>query len=171
MRGGGNSAPEELKMADWTYVKKKNTLVITAGAYTALDSVGGPQTVDFGGYSGGGWIQEVFVRDDDNIKANLELWFFKSAPTVFADNVLFAPVLADLDLLLGVIDIPVANYRTINGNAVAWASGKNKYSDEFVHWGKGDIPNGILSYQTVCVATPTYVQTSAVKRELGLYLL
>lgn len=103
--------------------------VITAGAYSANDVVGGLLSfgdtmegrVTFGGINqpgAAGTIRRLSIVDDDNEKAALKLWLFNAAPTAFLDNAAFAPLIADLDKVITIIPIATTDYTTVNANAI-----------------------------------------------------
>ncbi len=98
-------------------------LTITTSAYVAGDSIGGLITFDTSEIGPTGRITRVVIADDDNEKAALKLWVFNESPTAIADADPFAPVFADLKLLMGVIAIAAGDYTTINGNAYAEVTG------------------------------------------------
>lgn len=128
--------------------------VVTAGAYSASDAVGGLLT--FGGatrHSGGsGLVIAAKVIDTGNVKANLVLWLFSKSVSVAADNDAFAISTADMAYCVGCINIGTTDYLGSATNAVA-----------------NPANNGIITYtlagtslygQLQCVATPTYGSTS-----------
>jgi hypothetical protein len=125
---------------------------ITAGAYSAGDVIGGVMEIPVNSYSG--IIRQVNVDDDDNEKAEITLYFFNAAPTAILDNAAFAPAIADLKKLVGVLVVATANYTTVNSNA--WAA-KAAVDIEYALAESG-VPK--LYCYGVVTATPTYTATS-----------
>lgn len=93
------------------------TPTVTAGAYTANDVIGGLLTLPMERVSG--LIEDVVVIDDANQSAAIDLYFFDEAPTAIADNAAFAPTIADLQKLIGVVSVAGGDYTTVNSNAYA----------------------------------------------------
>src|SRR5574343_384011 len=114
--------------------------VITAGAYSANDVVGGLLTFQLapeapaGVNPASGFVRVVTISDDDNEKAALELHLFREAPTVIADNAAFAPTFADLKKRVGSVVIAAGDYVTINSNG---------HADVFGHVRPGDCPHRV----------------------------
>jgi hypothetical protein len=135
----------------------RSTPAISAGAiYAAKDAVGALNTLDRAARNGGGGkILGITVVDRDNEAENLKVWIFNFAVTAAADNAAMAFSDADLAAyLVGVVDIPAANYVAIADNGQAYvplngglgfkcASGSNK-----------------LYYQLEATGTPTYTAVS-----------
>lgn len=121
---------------------------ITAGAYSAGDVVGGLMTIPLESYSG--IIRQVNVDDDDNEKADITLYFFNASPTAVLDNGAFAPTIADLKKLVGILNIATAAYTTVNGNAWAFKAAVD------IEYAVAE--SGVPSLYAYCVATatPTY---------------
>jgi len=136
-----------------TFQTIDKTLLITAGAYSASDVVGGLLTFTPNHLIEGGLLLDrVLLIDDDNEKANMKLYLFDDVPTTIADNGAFATALLVADLKKMVCaPIAIDTYVTINGNAYAEADGSN---DVF------GIPSGKLYGYLVCDGTPTYTATS-----------
>lgn len=144
------------------------TPVITAGAYSANDVVGGLLTFQLsnvplaGADPAFGFVRVARISDDDNEKASLELHLFREAPTAIADNAAFAPSFADLQKRIGSVAIATGDYVTINSNAQAVKSGIEM---EF------DAPDGNLYGYLVATGTPTYTATSDLAIALTVYLV
>jgi hypothetical protein len=136
------------------------TPVITAGAYSAGDVVGGMITIPVSGPGGGGTLRRIIIADDDNEKAALKIHFFTSQPTVFADNAAYAPVIADLVKLIGVVPVASADYTTVNGNAYGIV--QDLGIDFFVEFGN-------LYAYVVCDATPTYAAVTDLTLRFGFW--
>lgn len=98
------------------------TPTITAGVYAANDAVGGLMT--FAGASRPrnyeGTIVKVKIVDDAIQHPILDLFLFKSAPSVIADNDPYIPTDADMQLCLGAISIEAADWVDGSNNAIAW---------------------------------------------------
>lgn len=140
---------------------------IDTNAYTANDVVGGLLTFDISNAGGGGVVRWARVVDDDNEKAELTLYLFNAAPTTIADDAAFAPVVADLKNYVGKVLFEVADYETINGNAVAMIG--HGVSTDLVNI---DFPSssGNLYGYLVCTATPTYTAATDLTISLGVWL-
>jgi len=132
-------------------VRASVTPTITAGAYGALDVVGGMLTFNVSGTPQGGILNRVIVVDDDNEKAVLTLYLFGTKPSTIADNAAFTPAVADLKALFAKVAIAADNYVTLNSNAIAIIDDVNCV-----------LPanNGQIYGYLVCTATPTYTATS-----------
>jgi len=127
-------------------------LVVTAGAYSDGDVVGGLLNLsDLAGAGGGGLITQVLLTDDAAQTAVFQLWLFDGEPTGIADNAAFAPVIADLAKVVDVIDIAASDYETVNSNEYAL----KKLDTPAVH-GSGQL----YGYLVLNGSTPTYAATS-----------
>lgn len=144
-------------------IEAQVTPTITAGAYTALDVVGGLLTFNVSSPSGVGILNKLVIADDDDEKAVLTLYLFNAAPSTIADNASTtgALLIADLKKLVCTISIAAADYKTINSNAYAV---KEDINNVYKADGKGNL-YGYL----VCTATPTY--TAATDLTLTLSVL
>lgn len=121
------------------------TPTISTSIYAAGDVVGGLMTFPVATAGGGGVINQIVITDDDNEKAQATLYIFDAPPTSIADNAAFAPVIADLKLLVAVIAVASADFTTINSNAYAVKAGINQ-----------TYKGSSLYMYCVCTATPTY---------------
>lgn len=128
-------------------------LVVTAGAYSDGDVVGG--LTDFTalcGGGGGGVIRQILIADDDAESAIFKLYLFDGKPTVIADNAAFAAAMTidDLSKLVAIQDI--TSYVTLNVNTFSLATAL-----DFAH-GTGQL----WGYLVVNDATPpTYTATDS----------
>jgi hypothetical protein len=159
-------------MALWRIERTLNvpTLQI-AGAYTALDVVGGRLALSLGGgYSGGGYIHSVMLLDHDNEKAAMTLYFWSEIPTAIADADNFAPTEAEAKYQIGSISLPAANYTSFNttGYALGRASGKDAMSNEYIAWEYA--PSGSIYCFLVCTATPTYTAATDLELRVLMFL-
>lgn len=87
---------------------------ITTDAYTALDQVGGVQTLTGVAAKAGGVTKlvSVAVIDRAQQKAVLELWFFRRSPTmVGVDNGAFDITDAELEKAIGYVAVAAADYK------------------------------------------------------------
>jgi hypothetical protein len=135
------------------------TPVITAGAYAALDQVGGLQvlTVD----PSVSRLISVVVVDKARIKANLKLFLFSgtAAPTVVADNAPASITDAEaVSYLIAALDIPAAGYIDLAANSVATVQCQIAVQPA----------GGKLYAIAMAVATPTYTSTSDLTFKYGL---
>lgn len=134
-------------------------LVITAGAYGAVDVVGGLQVARVNCADGYARLDWVRIIDDDNEKAAYTLYLFNGEPTTINDNGAFAPTIADLKLMVGKVAIASADQATLNSNAVGIKDGGGL---------KLYLPNGKLWWYLTCDATPTFAATSDLTLLLNL---
>lgn len=97
------------------------TPTITAGAYTALDAVGGLLTfANVARVSGGTvMIHSVTVTDLADVKAALTLVLFDRTFTATSDNDAFDVADADLPNIVGIVPISSSDYADFNDNAAA----------------------------------------------------
>ena len=97
------------------------TPVVTVGAYSALDAVGGKLEFEDActPYSNSGSIKQAHVSDKNKQNALLYLVLFDQDFTATADNAPFAVSDADLLNVVGVITFGVANYSSFNANSFA----------------------------------------------------
>lgn len=103
-------------------------LTVNTGAYSAGDSLlGAPAQfayVDRGGESVSGAILEaITIVDVDEEAAELTLLFFSDTPTTQTINDAYAANAADLNLLLGIVEIETADFSDIGGEDVATVTG------------------------------------------------
>ena len=97
------------------------TPTITAGAYAALDAVGGKMEFEDActPYSNSGHIVQAHISDKGKQNALLYLVLFDQDFTATADNAAFAVSDADLLNVVGVIEFAVASYASFNANSFA----------------------------------------------------
>jgi hypothetical protein len=98
-------------------------LTVATSAYTAADVVGGLITLNVGSPGGGGVVRSVILVDDAAQSEPYKLYLFDTKPSVIADDAAFAPTVADLKKLVGIIDIVAGDYVTLNGNVIALRTG------------------------------------------------
>ncbi len=139
----------------------KKPLVVTAGAYSANEVVGGLLEFEVGTGGGGGIVQRVTLTDSDNEKTAMKLYLFDELPTTIADNATFAPTIGDLKNLVDIITIAAADYVTLNGEAVAIKRDLN------VSYAIGGYK---LYAYLVCDATPTYTATTDLQLAVTAWL-
>ena len=84
-----------------TYYSPAITPVITAGAYSQNDSVGGVFSVRLPMEQG--TLMSVTILDDGDQGSALELWLFEEDITGVADNAAFALTDADMGKCVGVV--------------------------------------------------------------------
>ena len=98
---------------------------ISTSIYASGDNVGGEIEFTNAVRTSGatGEIRSVVLVDQDAENAPLELWLFDRAISgTHTDNSAFDPTDADLDNLVGRIDIDAAHYATVNDNSAAVVS-------------------------------------------------
>ena len=95
------------------------TPAITAGAYSALDAVGGLMEFEDArtSFSRTGCICQAHITDKGKQNALLYLVLFNQTFTPTADNAAFAVSDADLLNVVAVIEFAVANYASFNANS------------------------------------------------------
>lgn len=101
----------------------------------------------------GGEIKLVTVLDKANQKVALDLFFFKAAVTVAADNAAFTISDADMDHCLGVINVLAADYdavSTTNGLATVAVNFPIVFSTA----------NDVIYVAIVSRGAPTYAASS-----------
>lgn len=141
-------------------------LVITAGAYSDGDVVGGLLDLNkLVGAGGGGTIRQVLIVDEDQQDAAFDLYLFDADPTgtEIADNAVFATTMdADAQLKkVGKVEIAATDYEDLNSIATAIKSGLN-----FAH-GSGQL----RGYLVVNDATPpTYTGSDKLKMKITGWL-
>ena len=95
------------------------TPTITAGAYSALDAVGGK--LEFVNartpFDNSGHIVQAHISDKGKQNALLYLVLFSQDFTATADNAAFAVSDADLLNVVGVLEFAVASYSSFNANS------------------------------------------------------
>lgn len=140
-------------MSDIDTRRISQTPVVTAGAYSANDAVGGLLTfVDATGQmnpSQAGLIESVVIIDRASQNAVTDLVLFSETFTATADNAAFDPTDADLSNCIGFVT--VSGYASFNDNSVGVA--KN------VGLPLPAAGNGAIYGQLVTRGTPTYVAT------------
>lgn len=98
------------------------TPVVTVGAYSAADVVGGVLTIPSAVLNAGGKavLYSVAIYDKDNEKAEGSLLFFRASPTSgLADNAAFAWGAGDDVKILNRIDVIASDYKTFASRAIA----------------------------------------------------
>lgn len=142
------------------------TPAITAGAYSALDAVGGLLTFANAARISGGTIMvhSVTINDLTTQRASLVLVLFDRSFTATTDNAAFDPSDADLVNCVGIIPITAGDYQAFNDNAVACVRGlgliaKLNGTDLF---GQLFLPTG---------SAPTYASTSDLEVVVGVVQL
>lgn len=118
----GDGSPGGLRVVSLNSgVTASQTPTITAGAYTALDAVGGLLTFTGMARQSGGTvlIHTVTVTDLADVKAALTLVLFDRTFTATSDNAAFDPSDADLLNIVGIVPIAASDYADFNDNAAA----------------------------------------------------
>lgn len=140
-------------------------LTISTSAYTAGDVVGGLITFNVANAAGSGIISSVRIVDDDNEKAELTLYLFRSSPTAIADADTFAPSVADLKAMIGKIVFYAADYTTLNNNATVIKRG----TTDDINFEFTTTSGNIFGY-LVCTGTPTYTAVTDLSIVLSAWL-
>lgn len=102
-------------------VTATQTPTITAGAYTALDAVGGLLTFTEMARQSGGTvlIHTITITDLADVKAALTLVLFDRTFTATSDNAAFDVADADLPNIVGIVPFAASDYADFNDNAAA----------------------------------------------------
>lgn len=142
--------------------------VITAGAYSLGDAIGG--RLEFDGATAGagetGVLEMIRLVDRAQQNVALDLVLFDQAFTAIADNAVFAPSDADLENCLGVVNVAAADYFNFSTNAVAVVSPVSPDGWGFpVQTVGSDILYGQLVVRS---GPPTYVATTDIRVRLTL---
>lgn len=139
---------------------------ITAGAYSADDVVGGELTITgaMGRPNGTGRLQTLWVHDADSEAAELEFYFFNSAPAnADADNAAFTWTAGDEDIFLGKVTVASSDYVARGGDSFAVLSD--------LAMPMKAIGNGRDLYcYVVCTNAPTYTATTDLTFGFGFLL-
>jgi len=129
------------------------TPTVTLDAYTAADVVGGLITFEVRGGPASGEIRRIRLVDDANQKEQFTLLIHNDTPSTIANDAAYAPVVADLAMIIDEVVVATADWSTWNGNAVAMIAG---YENGEMH-----IPfhteDGNLYVYAVATDTPDYV--------------
>jgi hypothetical protein len=143
------------------------TLTVSTEAYSAGDVVGGLITIplDVVRLMPCGFVDDVILLDADSVGASLSLYLFNSAPTTIADQAAFAPVIADLQRMIGDTGITLGTYTTLNSLDRC----RVKLSSSDALFGGPDNDGNLYAY-LVAGATPTYTTASALRLGLGVWL-
>jgi len=129
---------------------------ITAGAYSSGYCIGGLQTLsNFNRASGSsGMINAITVSDKAKQSSALAIVFFNDNPTytTFTDHAALTIAAADLNKIVGIIQIPAANYQSFASNSVALVA----------NIGMGYVIGGgrTMYFTIICNGTPTYTSVS-----------
>ena len=133
---------------------------VTAGAYSAGDTVGGLMTFANAARAtgAGGVLKSVVLLDDAGQDAELELWLFNVTFTAIADNAAWAPSEADLEKLICVVS-------TTDG---AWRAADTPSANVIEVAQRYDLVGTSIFGQLVTRGTPTYAATDDVTVKNGL---
>lgn len=136
------------------------TPVVTAGAYSANDAVGGLLTFANAARltGGGGVIKDLLIIDDAGQDVALELWLFRETFTAMVDNAAWAPSQADLRKLVAVISTSDGAWFAAGTPSVARVEASQRY----------DCVGTSLFGQLVTRGAPTFAATDDVTAILGL---
>ncbi len=134
------------------------TPTITAGGYTALDTIGGIQTIAGAARATGKptTLQSLIITDLAMVSPNFRIWFFKSNPAAgtYTDNAALDIHDTDQGLCIGVLD-------TIDGR---WVLGLDNGVLEFRNIGLLMTPTATSLFAVVeTVDAETFITTSDLK--------
>jgi len=137
-------------------VKIVKQLTVKTTQFSAEQVAGGLTELDLGvDRPCGGYLDCLFVIDDDDEKAAMNVYLFDEQPTAFADGETFAPTVNDLKKLAGLALLSAADYRTLNGNAIGTLTFPVTSGFGF------KTQNGRLYLYLVPTGTPTYSAANA----------
>lgn len=136
------------------------TPTITAGAYSALDAVGGKMEFEDActPYDNHACICQAHISDKGKQNALLYLVLFNQDFTPTADNAAFAVSDADLLNVVAIIEFAVNSYVSFNTNSWAHTGFSNlnlKIPFELIEGG-----TSLFGQLFVKTSTPTYTSTS-----------
>lgn len=138
-------------------------IVVTAGAYTDVDVVGGTIIFDVHSAGGGGIISDIYLTDAANQAKAYKLYLFDNLPTAIADNDAWDTGI-DIDDLynqIAEIDLTVGHYLDAI-NSLRWAHIPN-VDQKFA---TPAATPGYLYMYLVCVAGPTFTATTDVQMSM-----
>ena len=140
--------------------------VITAGAYSVNDALGGQLQFAAASVGAGdtGVIELVRIVDRAQQQVSLDLVFFDQAFTATADNAPFDPTDADLENCLGWFNVPQSAYNNFAGNAVALVAPLGVDGRGFPFWTVGT--DSLYAQLVVRSGPPTFVATSDIRVRL-----
>lgn len=141
---------------------RADTITVTAGAYSALDVVGGLLTFQAvtAKQPGKGEIREVVIYDTNKQAKAMMLYLFDSVPSTIADNAAFALNAADVRKLVGG-PVSLASHSSCGTTGITYAA---QLSKPF----RTDGDSKLYGY-LVCSAAPTYSATDAI--DVGLSIV
>ena len=136
------------------------TPTITAGAYSALDAVGGKMEFEDvrTAFDNAGHIVQAHLSDKGKQNALLYLVLFSQDFTATADNAAFAVSDADLLNIVAVLEFAVASYSSFNANsfcAIGFLGAAVEIPFALVEGG-----TSLFGQLFVKTSTPTYTSTS-----------
>ena len=141
-------------------ISVSQTPAVTAGAYSANDTVGGLLTFVNAARRGGGVIKDVIIIDDNGQDAELELWLFNATFTAIADNDAFDISQADSRKLVAIISTSDGAWFATGTESAAVVECSQRY--DLTSTGTS------LFGQLVTRGTPTYAATDDVTVIVGL---
>lgn len=143
-----------------TLIPSTAGIVVTDGAYTALDVVGGTIVFDVHSAGGGGVISDIYLTDAANQAVAYTLYLFDGLPTEIADNDGWPGSIDidDLDNRIAKIDLAVGRYLpAINSLRSAQIPNVDQ---------KFAAPTGFLSMFLVCATGPTFAATTDIQMSM-----
>ena len=145
-------------------------IVVTLPAYTQYDVVGGLLTsAAVEQIKGGGFISWGRLVDGAQQAEAYQLFCYYQTPSTIADAAQFIPLEADHKKLFTVLDIPEANYLSIDSEAeanVAFFHGKDLTTGEYHHF--PSLGTGYLMFYLYAQATPDYAAVGDLTLDLCL---
>ncbi len=133
--------------------KGQTAIVVTAGAYSANDIVGGKLVFAVGA---GGIVADILLTDAANQSEAYTLHIFDAEPTAIVDNIAYGTTLVIADQMNKIAEISLAAGRYTTDNSLAWARVPNV--DLKFH-----APNGNLYVYAECLSGPTQGATDDIQ--------
>lgn len=148
------------------YRKALVAATVTVGdVYTVGDVVGGLLSFDLIDNKATGQITQITVIDRNTSKLTpFRLFFFDEAPASFGDHTPFLPETADMNLLIGFVDIGADEYQEAGERSYVRVRNLGQRL-EF------ELSGTILYMYAVCLgSTPTYETTNDLSFKIGVQL-
>lgn len=125
--------------------------VITAGAYSSGDVVGGVLTFKVGSVTNGFRLTGLKIVDTSAVSAAFMVRFYTSNfATPLADNDVFSLTAADMQKAIGTISVATTDYSTMSSMSIV-----HKYT--YIHH---RLPTEYIYAYAVVSGTPTYAATN-----------
>lgn len=134
----------------------ETSIVVTVGAYSANDVVGGLIVFDVHSAGGGGVVTDIYLTDAANQTEPYTFHIFDAEPTAIADNAPFGTTFDIDDQQAKIAEIELAAGRYTTDNSLDWARVPNVDL-------KFEAPDGNLYMYAECLTGPTQAATDDVQ--------